>query len=371
MQKKILLIIWIVLLVIAVGVAAGYFTGIFQKERVIVPHITPTAPGTSPIVSTHKFPFEQSLVTISIPVNRSVFEGARNADKSVTIFGNVSENIWMADSYRAMAGDPTQEELYRTLIAEFRNMKAEMGLSDDEYIELLATYTQSLRYETVAENPAKFPVETVVDASGDCDDKSLLLAGLLSHEGYDVALFSFGPETHMAVGVGSDQYLYKNTNYTFIETTNFSFIGVPTGTLDNGVVLKSNPIVIPIGSGSNGYHSGGQTRYISDTLLLSERNAKELEVQVLSMDQDMKARWDTVTRLEEQMITLRSSGNIGEYNALVSEHNSLVSEYNTRLNNYRQLRVRYEQYATVYNYIIGHEYDRKGVYEYIKTNLPT
>lgn len=236
MHKKILYIAWVMLFVIAVGVAAGYFSGFFHKDRVIVPHITPAETGTYPIISMHEFPFEQSSVTISVPVNRSVYEGARDADKSVTIYGNISEKIWIPDSYIAMAGDPNQEELYNSLTTEFRKVKADMGLTDDEYLELMAAYVQSFRYETIAENPAKFPVETVVDASGDCDDKSLLLVGLLSHEGYRVALFSFEPEAHMAVGVGSDDYQYKNTNYTFLETTNFSFVGVPTGTLDTGVI---------------------------------------------------------------------------------------------------------------------------------------
>jgi hypothetical protein len=370
MPKKVLYIAWIVLFVVAVGVAAGYFGGLFQRDRVIVPHITPAAPGSPPIISTHKFPFEQSLVTISVPVNRSVYNGARNTDKSVTIFGNISENIWLADSYRAMAGDPTQEELYTSLTTEFRKVKAGMGLTDDEYLELMAAYVQSLRYETIAENPAKFPVETVVDASGDCDDKSLLLGGLLSHEGYRVALFSFEPEAHMAVGVGSGDYLYKNTNYTFIETTNFSFVGVPTGTLDNGVILRSDPIVIPLGEGQKAYQEGEETRYINDMTLLSGQRAKELEPQVLDMDQDLKTRWNKIVQLEQQMASLKTSGNVREYNARVSDHNALVSDYNTELGKYRQLHTRYEQFAIVYNYIITHEYDRKGVYDFIKKNMP-
>jgi len=370
MHKKILYILWVILFMMAVGIAAGYFSGFFQRERVVVPHIAPAALGSPPIISTHEFPFEQSRVTISIPVNRSVYDGARNADKSVTIFGNISENIWVADSYRAMVGDPTQEELYSSLTTEFRKVKTDMGLTDDEYLELMAVYAQSFRYETVTENPAKFPIETVVETSGDCDDKSLLLAGLLSHEGYRVALFSFGPESHMAVGIGSEDYRYKNTNYTFIETTNFSFVGVPTVSLDNGVLLQSDPIVIPIGEGSKIYHLGEETQFIQDMNLRSEENAKDLDQQVRDMEQDLKTRRERGVQLEQQMASLKTSGNIGGYNSLVSEHNTLVSEYNARLDKYHQIRARYEQYAIVYNYIISHEYDRKGVYEFIKKNMP-
>jgi hypothetical protein len=370
MHKKILYIAWVMLFVIAVGVATGYFSGFFQRDRVIVPHITPVAPGSPPIISTHQFPFKQSFVTISVPINRSVYDGARSADKSVTIFGNISENIWVADSYRAMEGDPNQEELYHSLVTEFRRVKTEMGLNDDEYLELITIYIQSLRYETITENPAKFPIETVVDASGDCDDKSLLLAGLLSHEGYQISLFSFGPEAHMAVGVGSDDYLYKNTNYTFIETTNLSYVGVPTGSLDNGVILRSDPIVIPIGEGSKIYHLGGETRYINDMNLLSRQKAKELEPQVQEMGQDLKSRWETIVQTEQRMTNFKVSGNIGEYNAMVSDHNALVAEYNTRLDKYRQIHIRYEQNAIVYNYIISHVYDREDVYQFTKKNMP-
>jgi hypothetical protein len=321
-------------------------------------------------MSTYQFPFEQSVVTISVPVNRSVFEGARQADKEVTIFGNISENVWMADSYRALAGDHAQDELYNSLATEFRSVKEKMGLSDDEYVELLTSYAQSLRYETITENPAKFPVETVVDASGDCDDKSLLLAGLLSHEGFRVALLSFGPEAHMAIGVGSVDYRYKNTNYTFIEATNFSYVGVPTTTLENGVILRSDPVIIPFGEGLKTYTLGQETRFISDTGILAEKRAKELERQLLEIEPDLKAQWDRIAQIEQQMTGMRASGNIRGYNELVSEHNALVSGYNTQLDTYRQIRDRYEQYAGVYNYIISHEYDRKGVSEYIRKNLP-
>ena len=75
--------------------------------------------------------------------------------------------------------------------------------------------------------PAKFPIETYVDKSGDCADKSLLLAGILSREGYNVALLSFPKESHMAVGVVCPGADYKNTGYAFVETTQLSFVGVP------------------------------------------------------------------------------------------------------------------------------------------------
>ena len=88
------------------SVSAGLFGDASPKESVLSPHIEPVTVQAPPLVSTHTFPFEQSEITITVPINSSVYKGAQDADKSVTIYGNVSENIWIADSYRAMVNDP-------------------------------------------------------------------------------------------------------------------------------------------------------------------------------------------------------------------------------------------------------------------------
>ena len=158
----------------------------------------------------------------------------------------------MTDSYLAMVNDSAQDQMYADLTAQFRKIRDDQGLSSDEYLELMAAYTQSLTYETTPDNPAKYPVETVVDGAGDCDDKSLLLAGLLSREGYKVALLSFSPEAHMALGVGSADSFYRDTGYAYLETTNLSYVGVPPDELEGGVVLTSKPLIIPVGKRYNG-----------------------------------------------------------------------------------------------------------------------
>ena len=140
--------------------------------------------------------FERSRVTVTVPIDSAVYQGARITDREVTVYGNVSESEWVADSYRAMIDDPAQDTLYRNLTDAFRKIRDENNLSDDEYLELMATYVQSFPYVNIPGNLVKFPIETVMEKSGTCEDRSLLLAGLLSHEGYRVALFSFGPESH-------------------------------------------------------------------------------------------------------------------------------------------------------------------------------
>ena len=268
-----------------------------------------------------------------------------------------------------MINDSAQDGFYSDLTGEFSRMKQEQHLTDDEYVELMMVYVQSLTYVTKPDNPAKYPVETAVDQVGDCDDKSLLLAGLLAHEGYKVALLVFDPESHMAVGIGSPDSLYKNTGYAYIETTNFSFAGIPPDSLQGGVVIRSDPLVIPIGSGTKVYSGGKETVYINDAITRADQKATELAVQIESLNAELTAQTARISDLEAQMQQLKSAGNIAAYNAQVPVHNALVSEYNARLSTYRELVARYETYSSLHNYVLDHAYDRKGVYDYVKGHM--
>ena len=357
----------IIVVLLAVALATGY---LYTRQSVIVPHIVPGAEQSAPIMATHTFSFEKSRITISVPVDAAVYNGAKSTDKSVSIYGNVSENSWVTDSYLAMVNDSAQDQMYADLTAQFRKIRDDQGLSSDEYLELMAAYTQSLAYETTPDNPAKYPVETVVDGAGDCDDKSLLLAGLLSREGYRVALLSFSPEAHMALGVGSIDSFYKDTGYAYLETTNLSYVGVPPDELAGGVVLTSEPLIIPVGNGSTVYTSGADTSYINDMSTLSEQKAMALEAPIKQLASDLTAKQTQISQLESQMQSLRSAGNTGAYNAQVSTHNSLVSAYNAELATYRQQVAQYDSYASVTNYIVSHAFDRKGTYDWVKANMP-
>jgi hypothetical protein len=367
--KFICAFLFIIFLALSFVLISGF---VFTRETVTVPRISPDLNRlqSSPVIISHQFPFEKTTVTLTLPVNVSVHEGAKQAEKVTTVYGNISETVWLAQSYRALVQDPAQDSLYAAILAETDKIRLGQTLSDDEYLELIAVYVQSLKYETRDQHPAKFPVETVVDRAGDCDDKSLLLAGLLSREGYTVALLLFGPESHMAVGVGSDDYHYKNTGYAFLETTNYSYIGVPTDKLGNNLTLYSDPVIIPISNGTKVYRSGSETRYIHDMYVLSDKKLKELEPQVKNTGSDLKSQQEKIAQLKSQIQKIRDTGNSENYNAQVVVYNALVSDYNARLNMYRQLFARYENYALVHNYILEHMYDRKGVFEYVKKNMP-
>jgi uncharacterized membrane protein len=367
MHRWVKTIALIAIVLCTVAITAGY---VYTRQSVIVPHIVPAAGETGQVTATHSFRFEDHMVTITVPVSAAVYDGAKATDKSVSIYGNVSESTWVSASYLAMVNDSVQDTMYDELAGQFRQIRDNEHLTSDEYIELLAAYVQSLTYKTSPDSPAKYPVETVVDGSGDCDDKSLLLAGLLFHEGYNVTLLSFSPEAHMALGIASTDALYRDIGFAYLETTNLSYVGVPPTELTNGVILTSEPLIIPVGDGTMEYTSGGETTYIATMADTSAQKAEALGQQVQAEESALLAQKDRIEQLETQMEVFKNNGNIQAYNAQVGTHNVLVNTYNTGLASYRQQYAKFKAWADLHNYIVTHAYDRKGVYDYIRANLP-
>lgn len=89
----------------------------------------------------------------------------------------------------------------------------------------LITFVQSIPYvdDHQAGSP-RYPLETLVNAQGDCKDKSVLAAALLQAMGYDVALLSYsGSPGHIALGIGLDasgtSFTSDGTRYFYVEMT--------------------------------------------------------------------------------------------------------------------------------------------------------
>jgi len=93
-------------------------------------------------------------------------------------------------------------------------------------INYVASFVQNLAYELDDETNssyeyARFPVETLFNGKGDCEDKAILMSSIIDIMGYDVALFRF--TNHMATGVKLDEgptsYDPYIDDYYFLETT--------------------------------------------------------------------------------------------------------------------------------------------------------
>lgn len=103
-----------------------------------------------------------------------------------------------------------------------------LGYSAFDIVECAIVFAQSIPYTTDADTKGKseyprFPIETVVDGSGDCEDHAILLAAVNTALGYDTILLNF--PTHIAVGIAGDPsipgtyYEYRGKRFYYVETT--------------------------------------------------------------------------------------------------------------------------------------------------------
>jgi len=132
-----------------------------------------------------------------------------------------------AQYYSAIMNDPAQEASYTYILNYLRKIRDQNHLNDNEYAELISLFVQrTFPYSTDPDRLiVKYPLETIGDKGGDCDDKSLLLAGLLSREGYGTALLWFPSGNHMMVGILGDHQALEYNGYLGIESTEDSYLG--------------------------------------------------------------------------------------------------------------------------------------------------
>jgi hypothetical protein len=113
-------------------------------------------------------------------------------------------------------------ELTAKLAAAFDRRAVEEELSEWEKINMVIDFVQSLQYQPEQGEYPKYPVETLKDGGGDCEDTSILLAAILDKMGIDCVLLS--PPGHMALGLAitglnGRHYLYAGRKYFYVETT--------------------------------------------------------------------------------------------------------------------------------------------------------
>jgi len=151
--------------------------------------------------------------------------------------------------YANYVHDPVDDEAISSLIEELEALAFQAGLNVWEKLNLIMAFVQSLEYEAEAREYPKYPIETLVEGRGDCEDFSILAAALLKQMGFGVVLLAFTEEMHMAIGIrvlppgeeDSHCYLWNGDAYYYLETT---ASGWAIGTLPSN--YTSSPKIIAV-----------------------------------------------------------------------------------------------------------------------------
>jgi hypothetical protein len=91
-------------------------------------------------------------------------------------------------------------DIFKSIAEDIQNVTGNIPHSDEAFANAVLEIVQQIPYN---KTNVKFPAETIVNNSGDCDLLSLLAASIMKAGGLDVVLFFYegSPVSHMNVGV--------------------------------------------------------------------------------------------------------------------------------------------------------------------------
>jgi len=248
-----------------------------------------TGPGAQEAYSTwplYHFEYRGDGYTIHTPYNTAAYESAKTnfplrgeqRDRELIALQTLAPGYWYfllptqasVHWYRGLIADPAQNETYDAILSQLRPLRERYQLDDNEYAELIARFVQRSIPNREQNSIERYPIETIGDLGGGQVDKSLLLAGLLSREGYAVSLVYFPNVNVMLVGIRGDHKANEYDGYLAIDPATETFYGLDVGKAARiipGSQYYADYAVIPVSDGK-GFTAGIELRIIWDNYLL-------------------------------------------------------------------------------------------------------
>ncbi len=143
------------------------------------------------------------------------FELGLTVPKDLYLYYLTREHDIPYEDWAVLASDPLSRPYLRSLLNMLLSRARSRGYDEIQTLEFVASFVQHIPYNlekdvimASGEYP-RFPMETLMDYGGDCEDHAILLATLYMEMGYDVALvIVWGkpgfPLGHMGVAVALD-----------------------------------------------------------------------------------------------------------------------------------------------------------------------
>lgn len=140
------------------------------------------------------------------------------------------ERYYGIDSYVNYINDPNNEAIIAEIVRVIKDVANDLDYSDAAVVREVAKFVQDVieyQYDsdTAGEDEyPRYPIETLYEGQGDCEDTSILMAAMLKELGYEVGFLHV--PGHIAVALrtsddysGGAYYEINGHRYLFIEST--------------------------------------------------------------------------------------------------------------------------------------------------------
>lgn len=122
-------------------------------------------------------------------------------------------------TYPEYVMDPDDDEFMSNLAVDFKSDGEEKEWDEYETIEFILSYVQSIPYmldnDTGYDEYPRYPIETLVDGGGDCEDLVFLFISIVRELDYGVAILMFGESEHTAAAIKVTQDFINNWQYEY------------------------------------------------------------------------------------------------------------------------------------------------------------
>lgn len=111
-------------------------------------------------------------------------------------------------------------------VERLKCLAEDKGFDREETMRFVISFVQQLEYQPDRGEYPKFPVETLSERGGDCEDTSILLVAMLRELGYNSIMIN--PPGHMAIAIACNDcrgtaYNSDGQRFYYVETTSKGF----------------------------------------------------------------------------------------------------------------------------------------------------
>ena len=171
----------------------------------------------------HSWEYNKKNCTISLNISKNLYDYFQNKREHLAYRYQFQKDELPPNYYSFMLSEHD-----RPVMQALANEFSRNAGTDLEKIKLALAFVQSLPYAFDTDSKGideyvRYPIETLVDGCGDCEDKVALLTALLYEMDVDFILLVL-PE-HMALGVHCDgveaerYLLFREKRYYYVETS--------------------------------------------------------------------------------------------------------------------------------------------------------
>lgn len=284
-----------------------------------------------------QFEFGTDSFSIALPLDTMLRQKYLQEPHSYSYQGNKLPANWREEYYQMFIEHPEDQRAIGELLSLLK--KEHSPRSQDELVELVTAFVQGSvsydwnTYHNIDQSQIRYPYETLVDGTGVCADKTILLARILNDLGYGLVIFTFEKANHMALGIkvprGNDNF---RSGYAFIESTNYAPIGRIPDNYVGGLKLGNRPTIIRINNSDREF-----TKIVENQKLEKELE-KQYGKEYFFLSAEQKALKVEMVELQGELDSLKKElkgcrGTLPQEkfkrcNQLQEEHNSRVEKYN-------------------------------------------